>query len=438
MTVGSRRWIVVAAAVTCVAAALSLSGPLGAVHPRITVPVVRVSGHNFVNGSGDKIQLRGVNQAGLESQCETGSGIFDPTTMDGNLTVQNAVAAAMVSWGANVVRLTLNEGCWLDEFTSANDPCNPPYGDCGHTVNPVPYEGVAYRNAVINYVKILEQHGLAVILTLAIVSPATSNGTLIPGTFGVTQDLPDSHAVTFWTDVATQFKTNQGVLFDIYGEPAPDSDSDDAAAWACWYSGCPVTDYYGTSSSATYQGVGMKQLVAAIRATGATQPILIAGVKYSGTLGESGAYSAREWLSEVARLSAPGAVVASLHTYQCDSHVNADGECLTSDNAPTGNYYSTCVTQSCWNGEFIGTGSAHTGGAISKYPVVISEFGDYGCSGSYPTTLMDYADGYNLSYVAWAWNPGRGCASDPTLVTGLYGTPTVYGQAVRAHFIARE
>ena len=65
------------------------------------------------------MQLRGVNRSGLEYACIQGWGFFDsphPDTID-----IAAMIAAMRSWDIDVVRVPLNEDCWL----GINTPAGP-------------------------------------------------------------------------------------------------------------------------------------------------------------------------------------------------------------------------------------------------------------------------------------------------------------------------
>src|SRR5262249_9200704 len=67
---------------------------------------ISVSGNHFVNGAGQPIRLLGVHHASFEYACDEGYA-YD----DGQMT--DADAAAIASWGANAVRVPLNEDCWL-------------------------------------------------------------------------------------------------------------------------------------------------------------------------------------------------------------------------------------------------------------------------------------------------------------------------------------
>ena len=93
--------------------AFAVSGSLlgGASGKAAQTPLeISVSGNHFVNGlngTGNTIQLRGVNVSSSEYACAENFG-YD----DGDYT--DATAAAIASWGANAVRIPLNEDCWLD------------------------------------------------------------------------------------------------------------------------------------------------------------------------------------------------------------------------------------------------------------------------------------------------------------------------------------
>src|SRR5690242_16325227 len=69
-------------------------------------PIVHVEGNHLVNEQGQVVQLIGLNRSGTEYACDEGWGIFDGP-------VGNAAIAAMMTWRPQVVRLPLNEDCWL-------------------------------------------------------------------------------------------------------------------------------------------------------------------------------------------------------------------------------------------------------------------------------------------------------------------------------------
>src|SRR5205807_1942578 len=113
--------------------------------------------------------------------------------------------------------------------------------------------------------------------------------------------------------VARTFKDNSSVLFDLFNEPYPDNNQNTAAAWTCWRDG-------GTCSGVHYQVAGMQELVNAVRATGATNIILLGGVAYAGELSRWLQSEPNDPLHQLA---------ASWHSYN----------------------YSQCSASSCWDAD---------------------------------------------------------------------------------------
>jgi hypothetical protein len=369
MSLGNRsRWIVPPVLAASLVFGLALFiGSVGGV-PAATASAsvsVSVRDNQLVNANGQTVRLLGVDRSGTEYACEQGWGIFDgPSTA--------ASVADMVKWHVNAVRLPLNEGCWLDTYTTANDPY-----DAGR--NPAPYEGATYRGAIGAYVSLLHSYGIAVILTLM--------GLDAPGGLEVPPMADSTYSPAFWASVASYFKSDPGVLFDAYNEP-------NAIEWPCWLNGCSVTTAYGT-----YQTSGMQVLVTAIRSAGATQPIMLGGLAYSSD--ES------SWLT-YEPTDPDRSLVVSFHTYASD--------------------HGGCNTVTCWD-ETIEP-------LAKVVPVVTGEFGEYDCGTSYSDKYMAFADGLGISYLGWAWDaisPGSWSCASPSLIKNYNGKPSHEGSALHSH-----
>lgn len=340
---------------------------------RLSISIV---GNHFVDGSGHTIRLVGVDRPSAESGCIYGPG-YDDGHLDG------ADVAAIASWGANAVRIPLNEDCWL----GIN---GQPDGGAG--AKP-PLTKAGYHDAIINYVADLNRRGIYAILDLHWSAPGlqVSRGG---------QPMPDQdHAPQFWTSVASTFKKNPAVVFDLYNEPYdptdPRSGSDqtalDKVSWHCWQDGtqagpisgipCFTTAYDRYHRKTTpYQVSGMQTLLDAVRSTGARQPVLIAGLDWANDLGDDD--SGRTWLTYVP--SDPlHQEAASFHNYMGQA----------------------CARTSCWDTAVVG---------VAKHvPVVTGEFGENNfdernCRVKTPSTFderyMDWADAHGISYLAWGWN----------------------------------
>jgi hypothetical protein len=273
----------------------------------------------------------------------------------------------MTSWHINAVRLPLNEDCWLG-------------------INGVPHGGRPYREAVEGYVQRLHRAGLYVVLDLHWAAPGTHRAAgIIP--------MPDEgHAPSFWRSVATFFRSDHALVFDLYNEP---HDID----WSCWLSGCRVpAGRQGGDSHPAYRSAGMQQLVNAVRATGATQPIMAGGLDWARNL--------RRWLAY--RPHDPAhQLVASEHNY---------GRL-----APCWSNCRRAVTR-----------------VANHVPVVVGELGETDCRHGYIDSWMRFADRHGISYLGWTWNataPGSWtCGGGPSLIKDWTGTPTRYGIGFRQHF----
>ena len=257
--------------------------PTAAPTPAGTASPLHVAGNRLVNALGQAVVLRGVNRSGTESACVLNGGWgFSEGPLD------QASVNAMKAWRVNVVRMPLNEDCWL--------------GING--VNPL-YSGAGYQQAIKGYVNLLNQNGLYAILDLHWNAPGATLATH-------QQPMADQdHAPAFWSSVAAAFKGNNAAIFELYNEPYPDNQQDSVAAWTCWRDG-------GTCSGVAYAAAGMQTLVNAVRAAGATNVIALGGVGYSDYLSR--------WLTY--RPTDPqNALVAAWHVYN----------------------FNACNTQTCWD-----------------------------------------------------------------------------------------
>ena len=326
-----------------------------------TVPYVAVSGNRIVNESGQTVRLLGVNRSGTEYACLRGRRIFDGPS-------DSASVQAMVAWRIDAVRVPLNEDCWL-----------------GINGVSAAVGGAAYRHAIEKYVQTLESHGIVAILDLHWLAPGKN---VASGQWPV----PDlDHAPRFWASVARAFASNHGVIFDLFNEPYTTS-------WSCWLNGC-ATRFTPARRTVSYESAGMQALVNAVRATGATQPIMLGGLNYSS--------DDSQWL-DFEPADPDHQLIVSFHTYN----------------------FGGCNTEACWNSTI--------GPLAAKLPVVTGELGEGGCKQTYIDRYMSWADAHGVSYLAWAWDAtappsGWRCSSGPALIKNYNGIPTAFGAGLKSH-----
>jgi len=193
------------------------------------------------------------------------------------------------------------------------------------------------------------------------------------------------HTPEFWRQVAASFKGNNRVFFDLFNEPFPDNNADTPEARRCWRDG-------GTCSGMSFQAAGMQELVDAVRGTGATNVILLGGIQYAARLTSWLAYKPTDPLNNLA---------ASWHIYN----------------------FSWCNTQACWDSEATPV--------AQQVPLVLGELGQDDRGSAFVTSLMDWMDARQGSYLAWVWDVW---GSSLDLIASYDGTPTPYGQTFKTRF----
>lgn len=270
---------------------------------------------------------------------------------------------AMASWRANVVRIAMNQDFWLSG-AALHDP--------------------AYPATIDRAVQDAEAAGLDVILDLH----WSDQGNLGVVQSGKAQDKPtssdqqpmaDLNSKQFWSEVATKYKDDGRVLFELYNEPH-------SVSWEIWLKG-------GTFSS--YRVVGMQELYDTVRSTGANNVVIAGGLSYAFDLSGVEANPVQGYN-----------VMYATHPYFPQNPMTA------------------------WQSRF---------GYLADRdiaPVIATEFGDgtTKCTASWNTELLKFADARRISWTAWAW--WSGTCSFPALLADWNYTPTEQGQVIKSALLA--
>jgi fibronectin type 3 domain-containing protein len=328
---------------------------------------LHVSGNKILNSQSQQVALRGVNKAGTEYMC-LGGGIFDGPTDTASVTV-------LKTWNITIVRLPINEQCWL-----------------GINGIQTPTTAATYKTAIVNYVNLLNANNIAVIIDLQWAAPGTYVADkLIP--------MPDAdHAPDFWTSVANTFKNNSSVIFDLFNEPWPDNNQNTTAAWTCLRDGgtCPSVSYNNNGTQIPYTAVGTQALVNTIRATGSTNIIMVPGIQFANTLDQWQTYKPTD---------SAGQLAVSWHSYDIQG----------------------CNNSTCWNNV--------VKPLLATTPLITGEIGDtLSCGATYINSLMTFLDNNGGHYLAWAWNT-YDCTGFPSLISNFDGTPTAFGLGFKNHLL---
>jgi endoglucanase len=149
----------------------------------------------------------------------------------------------MASWGANVVRLPLNQAFWLEDS---------------------PQFAPGYADLVDEVVEWAKAAGMDVILDLHW-SEAGKAGGCDPSPT-CQQQMADERSITFWSELAGRYRGDGRVLFELYNEPHD-------VTWEVWKS--------GGETSGGFRAAGMQQLYDAVRAAGADNLVIIGGLDWA-------------------------------------------------------------------------------------------------------------------------------------------------------------
>lgn len=198
----------------------------------------------LLDGDGRPFFLHGVDRPSLEWSCAGQS-------LGGGPGIPASDFSAIRAWGANTVRIPLNQDYWLSAL-------GVPVASSAHCPG--------YINTVKAVVREAEAQHLVVLLDLHSSDPGN------PELKGGPEPMPDRGSIRFWRSVAGTFGGNWNVMFELFNEPH-------GVSWAVWQHGGPVK-----SGPYSYQAVGMQRLVDVVRGTGAHNVILVDGINFAATL----------------------------------------------------------------------------------------------------------------------------------------------------------
>lgn len=286
---------------------------------RVVGPL-RAVGSQILQGNGRPLVIRGLQRFGLEG------GTNNPLPT-------NAEIGQLKLWGANEVRISLGEQRWL--ATSCH------------------YEA-DYPTVVDRVVRWVTSRGMVALLNLHFSSIGPC------GKPGLTPMADDPGSITFWQEVANRYKSNPLVAFDLFNEPH--------VGPSTWLDG-------GTfeADGQTVQAAGMQQLYDTVRATGATNLVVVSGPDYAD--------------HPPTQLVQGTNIAYAAHAYQCEA--SPPPSCTTP------RPYDAAVPLHHWV-DFAKT-----------HPVIVTEFGwPDGDNGTYNANVISYAEAHGWGWSGFAWDGG--------------------------------
>lgn len=215
-----------------------------------------VVGNHIVDSTGNTLILRGADIEDLYNSANLAQVQYKafPTT----------VQIMRNQWHMNVIRIQTCNWLWQ------RDPTN-------------------FMSRLQTSVNQATQAGLYVILDLY--DHSICNPPYDP--FGTPYHMPRPEMVTYLQALATTFKSNPMVMFDVYNEPSIRNvwrDRYTDADWKLWLNG-------GTADG--QQIVGMQTLVNTVRQAGAKQIILVEGFSYGETFYNIGSNTVSDPLNNI-------------------------------------------------------------------------------------------------------------------------------------------
>ena len=363
---------------------------------------VRVLGNRLVDAGGAELQLRGVNYSGFEFVAIQGWNPADPSGAQAGQ-AQGPNWAALKSWKVNTVRLPLNEASWLGRS------CIDTSG-----VRHDPDPGDNYQAAVTKQVEQALAQGLYVIVDLHWSAPGDTCPML------QTQMANRDHSLAFWHSVATHFKHQPAVMFELFNEPFLNFGYDGGDPWAYLMHGRGgrFTAFPATSGSGNWQTVergwdiaSYQSMLDTVRATGARNVVLIGGLQYAQDL--SG------WLAQ-RPLDPLQQIAAVWHAYPRHGADWGSADYAQPNGAPAIYRHLRAIQ-------------------AAGIPVVATETGDRNAPGTVGaplvSTITAWADANGVGVVGWGWGVWQ--EPDNVLIRDRHGAPTDgYGQVYRDWLLA--
>ncbi len=215
---------------------------------------LHVEGNLLLDRQGNRVLLTGVNCASLE-------WLSNPERL------VDTVKHALDVWHANTIRLPLSQDRW--------------FGFGGDQVGEDEL-GERYRSIVDTIIEEIAARRKYIILDLHR-SNCGSWGEFISG------NMPDMNSLVFWKEMARRYGNHPNVLFGIFNEPFK-------VSWDCWRDGGEITVEYAPQNignqimrdesgepvleKITFQSPGLQKMVDTVRAAGARNIAVIAGLDW--------------------------------------------------------------------------------------------------------------------------------------------------------------
>ncbi len=313
---------------------------------------LRALGNKIVNANTcDPVCLRGVNRSGLEYTAPDYPGSLIKAGMS------DSEFDEIAKWGVNIVRIPFNQSWALR--TSAYDP-----------------EG--YLAALDRVITMSAERQAYTLLDLHWLDAASPRGRLPDGRPNFVPPLPNSDSIKVWEQLASRYREQPAVLYDIFNEPHDPLADDSGEVEAIRFDESTISGRHRRVRGPEWRPWAIR-LVSAIRSENPKALIFVSGV---------------DWGYDLEHLPC-----ADLEGVVFSSHV------YPSKTKP-------------WRSAF--------GNLSKQVPVFVGEWGGVEEDLPWGRRLADYLDDLELGWAAWSWS------DHPRLVHPASSyEPTAFGGLVR-------
>jgi endoglucanase len=336
-------------------------------------PLTAVGARIVSTTTGEPVRLCGVNRSGLEYAEPDASRDFLAAV---GIT-EDEIATIARDWGARIIRLPFNQDFVL-------------HGRRGRTA-------ADYLDALDRVVAWAARHGCYTLLDLQWLDADRVFGMNADYTWNRVPPLPDARTADAWATLASRYRDEPAVLFDLFNEPHDPLPDDSAVLDGVSPEGVVHPLDHRRVRMTEWQPWA-RHLIATIRAEHPASLIFVSGIRW--------AYDLRGMpLASASDATPVENVVYSTHVYPW---------CRTGP-LSWGSY------EQDWHRAF-----GHLAGRV---PLFVGEWGGTADHVEWGTRLMRYLDTHRIGWTAWSW------ADWPHLVVDCRAcdyAPTSFGALVHA------
>jgi hypothetical protein len=380
---------------------------------------------NILDADGNPVMLRGLN---LDPQGPTDKYLIQRYFRS------NVYDEVRDDWKANTVRAFIDLDQWMQPC-----PVEQQHGDYDPN----------YKSVYQEYAKAATQRGMFVMFVLGR-SPkrlCDVSGPQMMAERDIANTADD--AAHFWTSVANTFKDNPMVGFELFNEPHSALDGSVTLTDAQWLNGgtisCNANHAGCPDATPTWTAAGMQEMYNAIRATGATNIVMVDGQDWANrtppALISSSASTTRATDYPATN------VVYNLHYYSCPSYAPATATAAASYNCSGGTQPQATDTCTTTPTPWYQTAATRiqpwvAWRSANGVPIMENEFGWPNNTNAYDSCFnrntINFDEANNVSWLAYAWFGWAGNFNLATHPDSGDFTPTITGQPVKNGLAANQ